>query len=301
MMVAMEPIQLRGEMRYDEPLARHTTWRVGGPADRFYRPADSQDLMTFLRQLDSDEPLFWLGLGSNLLVRDGGFRGTVIATQGCLEDIRVEGATSLRVEAGAACAKVSRFAARKGLCGAEFLAGIPGTMGGALAMNAGAFGGETWERVIKVETIDRQGQVRTRLPAEFEVAYRSVKGPAGEWFLAAYLDLEMGDVESGQEKIRQLLSRRAETQPTGLPSCGSVFRNPADDYAARLIERAGLKNYCIGGACVSDKHANFIINTGHATASEIESLITAVQQQVFTAFGIELHTEVRVIGEGAVE
>ena len=297
MMAAQLNNPLRGEMRYDEPLARHTTWRVGGPADRFYRPADSEDLVAFLQQLPVDEPLFWLGLGSNLLVRDGGLRGTVIATQGCMEEISLETDQVLRVEAGAACAKVSRFAARSGLCGAEFLAGIPGTMGGALAMNAGAFGGETWERVIKVETVDRKGMVREREPGDFEIAYRHVVAPVGEWYLAAYLQLEKGDVESGQEKIRQLLQRRSETQPTGLPSCGSVFRNPPGDYAARLIESVGLKQFCIGGACVSEKHANFIINTGEAKASEIEALIREVQTRVSEKTGINLQTEVHIVGE----
>ncbi|MCG8428029.1 MAG: UDP-N-acetylmuramate dehydrogenase [Chromatiales bacterium] len=296
-MAAFDQTVLRGEMRYDEPLARHTTWRVGGPADRFYAPADSQDLITFLQQLSADEPLFWLGLGSNLLVRDGGFRGTVVALRGCLEEMALVDDVTLRVEAGASCAKVARFAARNGLCGAEFLAGIPGTIGGALAMNAGAFGGETWERVSKVETIDQQGQVFTRTPEQFEIGYRHVKGEPGEWFLAAYLQLEPGDVDAGQAKIRQLLNRRSETQPTGLPSCGSVFRNPPGDHAARLIEQAGLKNTCIGGACVSEKHANFIINSGNAKAAEIEALIKLVQQRVQEMSGIELRTEVRVIGE----
>jgi UDP-N-acetylmuramate dehydrogenase len=299
MMPAVSQQALRGEMRFDEPLSRHTTWRVGGPANCFYRPADREDLVQFLRQLDADEPLFWLGLGSNLLVRDGGFKGTVIATKGSLVASEWRSESLLYAESGVACAKVARIAARAGLCGVEFLAGIPGTLGGALAMNAGAFGGETWERVVSVETIDRFGEVRSRLPEDFEIAYRQVKGPAGEWFLAAELALETGDTDAAQQRIKQLLERRAATQPTSQPSCGSVFRNPPGDFAARLIEAAGLKGKRLGGAQVSEKHANFIINTGSATAQDIEMLIAEVQREVATRSGIELKTEVHRIGDAS--
>jgi UDP-N-acetylmuramate dehydrogenase len=288
---------LRGELREQEPMALHTSWRVGGPAARFYRPADLEDLAAFLEGLARDEPLLWLGLGSNLLVRDGGFAGAVVATLGCLDRLqRLEG-HAVRAEAGVACAKVARFAAREGLSGAEFLAGIPGTLGGALAMNAGAFGGETWDRVLAVETIDRRGHCRERGPSDFRVGYREVHGPEGEWFVAVRLGLEPGDTQAGQARIRELLDRRARTQPTGLPSCGSVFRNPPGDHAARLIESVGLKGRCIGGACVSDKHANFIINRGGATAGDIERLIYQVREQVADATGVRLETEVHVVGE----
>lgn len=299
MMPALNQQSLRGEMRFDEPLSRHTTWRVGGPVSCFYRPADREDLVRFLRQLDSQEPLFWLGLGSNLLVRDGGFKGTVIVTKGSLVASEWRSDRLLYAESGIACAKVARIAARAGLCGVEFLAGIPGTLGGALAMNAGAFGGETWERVARVETIDRSGEVRSRLPEEFEIAYRQVRGPSGEWFLAAELEMEAGDVDAAQQRIRQLLERRAATQPTSLPSCGSVFRNPPGDFAARLIEAAGLKGRRLGGAQVSEKHANFIINTGDATARDIEMLIAEVQREVAAQSGIELTTEVHRIGDSS--
>jgi UDP-N-acetylmuramate dehydrogenase len=299
MMPALDRDRLRGEMRYNEPLARYTSWRVGGPARRLYRPADSADLVAFLRQLDPDEPLLWVGLGSNLLVRDGGFSGTVVATQGCLDDMRRVGDTEVRAEAGVACAKLARFAARAGLLGIEFFAGIPGTLGGALAMNAGAFGGETWTRVREVQTLDRQGRLRQRRPEEFRVGYRSVEGPPGEWFVAARLELERGDPQTTQAEIRRLLERRAASQPTGQPSCGSVFRNPPGDHAARLIEAAGLKGYRIGGAQVSEKHANFIINTGAARAAEIEELIAYVQERVERLSGVLLVPEVHRVGEAA--
>jgi UDP-N-acetylmuramate dehydrogenase len=297
MMPATDDNGLRGELRYDEPLSRHTTWRVGGPARRFYRPADRQDLLVFLRRLEPQEPLLWLGLGSNLLVRDGGFPGTVIATQGCLKSMRWLNDDRLYAEVGLACAKIARAAARAGRCGVEFLAGIPGTLGGALAMNAGAFGGETWRRVVRVETVDRLGEVRRREPGDFAIGYRKVVGAEGEWFLSAELALEHGDVEAAQGEIKRLLERRAATQPTRLPSCGSVFRNPPGDYAARLIESVGLKGLRIGGAQVSEKHANFIVNTGAASAADIEQLIALVQKEVESGTGIKLMTEVHCIGE----
>ena len=206
-------------------------------------------------------------------------------------------ARRLYAESGVSCAKVARSAARAGLCGVEFLAGIPGTLGGALAMNAGAFGGETWQRVVQVETLDRQGQVRVRLPHEFEIGYRQVRGPAGEWFLAAVLTLEPGDIEASRRAIRELLERRAATQPTRQPSCGSVFRNPPGEHAARLIETSGLKGLRLGGAQVSEKHANFIINTGDAKAADMEDLIDEVQRVVEARTGVRLTPEVRMVGE----
>ncbi|MEN8179053.1 MAG: UDP-N-acetylmuramate dehydrogenase [Pseudomonadota bacterium] len=299
MMPAVENHDLRGELLFDEPLARYTTWRVGGPARRFYKPADRFDLQNFLQQLDADEPLLWLGLGSNLLVRDGGFNGTVIATQGRLSEIEMLNGARLYAEAGVTCAKVARSAARAGLCGVEFLAGIPGTLGGALAMNAGAFGGETWQHVEQVETLDRHGQVHVRLPGEFEIGYRDVKGPGGEWFLSAEFSLQKGDIISAQDEIRQLLEKRAQTQPTQQPSCGSVFRNPPGEHAARLIEVAGLKGMRLGGAQVSEKHANFIINTGNASAADIEQLIDEVQRKVEALSKVRLIPEVRRVGEHA--
>ncbi|MCF6280938.1 MAG: UDP-N-acetylmuramate dehydrogenase [Candidatus Polarisedimenticolaceae bacterium] len=295
MMTASE-IKLRGVMRFDEPLSRHTTWRVGGPASVFYQPADSADLITFLQQLTSDEPLLWLGLGSNLLVRDGGFPGTVIATQGSLMAMALTGDETLRVEAGVPSAQVARFATRNALSGVEFLAGIPGTLGGALAMNAGAFGTEIWQRVEWVETVDRFGQLHKRQKSEFKIGYREVQGVENEWFLAAHLQLTPGDSTETVAHIRQLLERRAATQPTRQPSCGSVFRNPEGDYAARLIEAAGLKGSQRGGAQVSEKHANFIINTGSATAADIEALIAQVQDEVERCSGIRLQTEVHRVG-----
>ncbi len=288
---------MRGLCKQQEPMARHTTWRVGGPARLYYQPADLSDLQAFLRTLDKDEAVFWIGLGSNLLVRDGGIDAAVIAPFSGLNALEQIDTRTIRAEAGVASNKVARFAAKQGLVGGEFMAGIPGTMGGALAMNAGAWGGETWRYVVAVETIDRQGELHTRTPDEFDIGYRHVAGPEGEWFVAAHLRFEHGDVEAAQARIKTLLEQRSATQPSNLPSCGSVFRNPEGDHAARLIEACGLKGHCIGKACVSEKHANFIINTGDARAADIEQLIYFVQARVQEQFDVYLQPEVRMVGE----
>ena len=297
MMTALQDIGLRGVMKLNEPMSKHTTWRIGGPADQFYTPADMDDLAQLLKSIAPNEQVFWLGLGSNLLVRDGGIRGTVIALKGSLSEIRLLDDCRLQVGAGATCAKLARFCSKNNLLGGEFFAGIPGLVGGALAMNAGAFGGETWPCVESVMTMDRQGNLQQRTAKDYQIAYRTVIGPDQEWFVSAIFQFQAGDGEQAARRIRQLLDRRAETQPIGLPSCGSVFRNPPNNHAAKLIEQAGLKGKRIGGAEVSPKHANFIINTGDARADDVEALIRYVQQQVKLQSGIELETEVRVVGE----
>jgi UDP-N-acetylmuramate dehydrogenase len=297
MNAAAQTNQLRGNLLLDEPMSKHTSWRIGGPADRYYQPADIDDLAVFLSQLPENEPVYWLGLGSNLLVRDGGIRGTVIATSGVVNGLEQLDEQTVRAEAGVACAKVARFCARAGLSGAAFLAGIPGTMGGALAMNAGAFGGETWAVVKAVETLDQHGTRRLRKPEDFEVGYRHVSGPQGEWFIAAHLQLDKnGQPDELQAQIKSLLAKRGDSQPTSLPNAGSVFRNPEGDYAARLIEACGLKGACEGAACVSDKHANFIINTGEAKASEVEALVERIAQTVKEKQGVALQREVHIMG-----
>lgn len=288
---------LRGTMRENESLARHTSWRVGGEVKRFYQPADIADLSLFLSTLPANEPVYWIGLGSNLLVRDAGYNGTIICTSGVLSDIQILENQRLYVEAGVACPKAAKVAAKNALAGAEFLCGIPGTMGGALAMNAGAFGGETWDIVESVETIDQAGQRYTHAPSDYQISYRHVTGPAQQWFVSCVLKLHAGNASESQEKIKTLLQKRAASQPTQQPNAGSVFRNPANDYAARLIESCGLKGMCIGGACVSEKHANFIVNTGTATAADIEALIEKVQQVVMQETGVALQTEVKIVGE----
>ncbi len=297
-MSAVMDMDVQGELRYDEPLAKHTSWRVGGPADVFFKPSSVDDLSAFLKAVDEDTPIFWLGAGSNLLVRDGGIRGIVIAAARMLRTIDRIDRLTVRAGAGLPCTQLARQCIRWGLGPSEFFAGIPGTMGGALTMNAGAHGGETWERVESVRTIDRDGEVHERAPAEYSVGYRSVTGPANEWFLEATLRFEP-DVTPSMATLDAMLERRKNTQPLGLPSCGSVFRNPEGDHSARLIEAAGLKGMRIGGAEVSTKHANFIINTGDASATDIEELVEHVRQTVLDKHGVELEHEVRIVGEAA--
>ncbi len=291
--------QFLGRIRRDEPMSRHTSWHVGGPAEIYFTPADRAELAAFLRSLSPQTPVCWVGLGSNLLVRDGGLRGVVISTQGVLDRLDRLSENTVYGEAGAACARLARQCIRWGLGPAEFFAGIPGTLGGALAMNAGAFGGETWRHVVEVETIDRHGREHRRNADEYRVGYRRVEPPQPEeWFLAATLRFEMRPTAHERE-VRALLERRRATQPIGEWSCGSVFTNPPGDHAARLIEAAGLKGHAVGGASVSTKHDNFIINHGDATAADIETLIRQVREAVERAYGVSLHPEVRIVGEAA--
>lgn len=292
---------IRGALRVNEPMARHTSWRAGGRAQRFFEPVDAADLTAFLRQLPTAEAVVWLGLGSNLLVREGGVRATVIQTRTALSGLERLQDNQVRVGAGVACAKMARFCAQRGLAGVEFLGGIPGTMGGALAMNAGAWGAETWERVVVVETLDRSGVRHRRRPAEYDIGYRTVLGPVQEGFLSATLQLDPGsDPRALSVRVRALLARRGAAQPVGRPSCGSVFRNPPGDFAARLIDQAGLKGQRCGGACVSTQHANFILNRGDATAADIEALIQHVSYRVEELYGVELQAEVCIVGEVAL-
>lgn len=285
-----------GILLKNEPLAKYTSWRVGGPAEQMFFPEEKQDLIYYLCHLPKPKQLMWIGLGSNLLVRDGGIKGTIINTRGRLKEMARHNTEKIYVEAGVPCAHVARFSVENGLTGAEFLAGIPGTMGGALKMNAGAFGAETWNIVERVEMINAIGRVTLRAADQFSVAYRSVEGDLEEWFLSAILLLKKGEATIGRQKIKALLEQRALTQPTNKPSCGSVFKNPPGHFAARLIELSGLKGYQLGGACVSQKHANFIENTANATATEIEKLIEYIQQTILKDHQVALATEVCCVG-----
>jgi UDP-N-acetylmuramate dehydrogenase len=287
-------------LRLDEPMSRHVSWRAGGRARRFYQPADVADLCSFMRTLAAAEPILFVGLGSNLLVRDGGFNGTVLFTHHALTGIDVQGSTVV-AGAGVPAPHLARFVAKHGGCGAEFLAGIPGTIGGALAMNAGCYGGETWNHVVTVQTIDRRADLHDRSPAEYEIGYRHVRLQAheDEWFVSGRFRFEAGDSAASMARIRELLAMRVASQPLNQPNAGSVFRNPAGGYAARLIEACGLKGFTIGGAQVSPKHSNFIVNLGDATAGDIESVIDHVEATVRERTGVSLVREVRIVGEPA--
>ena len=298
---------LRGTLKRNVPMRKYTSWRAGGTAEWMFQPADLDDLLVFLRGLPADEPLYAVGLGSNLLVRDGGLRGTVLMLHGTLGGLHLEMDGSVYAETGVPGAKLARFAALHNMQGAEFFAGIPGSLGGMLAMNAGCYGSETWEKVLRVQTVNRYGVVHIRTAADYEIGYRHVArsktqdfSPAPEvpeFFIAAWLQFPRGNGESARQGIKALLGKRIASQPLNLPNAGSVFRNPPGDHAARLIEQCGLKGKQIGGAQVSEKHANFIVNTGAATAADIENLILEVQAAVEKQTGIRLHPEVRIIGE----
>ena len=284
---------LRGRLSCDEPMSRHTHWRVGGPARLYFVPADRADLADFLGALDPSLPICYIGLGSNLLVRDEGIGGAVVALGRAFRELKRSGSHGVEAGAGTPCTALARACSSWGLGPADFFAGIPGTVGGALAMNAGAFGGETWDSVRSVDTLDRNGVEHTRSRDQYRPAYRQLEGPAGECFLQARFRFEPA-TQTG--RIRSLMAERRRRQPLNLPSCGSVFKNPPGGFAGELIEQAGLKGLRQGGAQVSTKHANFIVNHGSATAADIERLILKVQATVQAASGVTLQPEVRILG-----
>ena len=315
---------MKGIYKENESLAPLTSWHIGGPADIYYRPQNIDDLSQFLKAIhakqdlstanktetlslpdfSNDDPITWLGLGSNVLINDAGIRGLVIhmlANDGNLNVVETKTDSKIiRAEAGITCAKVAKFCAKEGLEGGEFFAGIPGTVGGALAMNAGAFGGETWPRVVQVEVIDRFGEMVKRLPSDYKIAYRSVQRliepTKQEWFTAGYFEIPCGDGKASAQRIKELLRDRNASQPIGVFSCGSVFKNPEGNFAGRLIEASNLKGFSIGGAQISPKHANFILNLGSASAQDILQLIQHIQATVLKEHQVLLQTEVRTLG-----
>lgn len=289
------------DVQYNYPLAPLTSWRIGGNAQIFIQPLDVASLAFYLQQLPPDVPQTWIGLGSNVLVADTGVKGIVICSRSLL---RLEQLPDLSfyADAGVTCAKFSRFCCRAGFDAGAFFAGIPGTIGGALAMNAGAFGGETWEWVERVVVINTKGEIIERTPQEYEVSYRTVKRKTrndtslnGEAFLGAYFKFGHRRSQDGLDKIKNLLKMRAQTQPIGTLNCGSVYRNPPGEFSAKLIEGCGLKGFRIGDASISDKHANFIINHGKATAQEVISLMQTIEKAVELKYHIKLEREVRLI------
>ncbi|MEM9173531.1 MAG: UDP-N-acetylmuramate dehydrogenase [Pseudomonadota bacterium] len=288
--------QFGDTLAFDVPMSAHTSWRVGGLAQVLFQPRSLESLSQFVRELPAQIPLHWVGLGSNLLVRDGGVAGVVVTTKKLPHDIAQDAQGDVVASAGTPCTTLARQLVRWGLGPSEFFAGIPGSLGGALTMNAGAHGHETWDVVRFARLLHRDGRIRQYTPGDFKIAYRSVVLPAQGWFVGATLRFDP-DYEPSLQHMRELQDRRKQTQPLGLPSCGSVFRNPDGDHAARLIEVAGLKGHQIGGAQVSPKHANFIINTGAATAADIEALITHVQDTVSQHHSVALTHEVRFLGE----
>jgi UDP-N-acetylmuramate dehydrogenase len=291
------PERFMANVRFDEPLSRHTSWHVGGPADAYFMPQSADELGQFLAAMPRRVPIHLLGLGSNVLVRDGGLRGVVVSLLSGLSNIEWQAGTVVHADAGVLCAVLARQCIKWNLGPAEFFAGIPGTVGGALAMNAGAWGGETWRHVVEVDVVTRAGARQTRPASDYQIAYRSVIAPvADEWFIGARFDFPQLP-SSSPGTIDELLTRRRETQPIGAWSGGSTFNNPQGYFAAELIERSGLKGFRHGDAVVSEKHANFIVNEGHATAADIETLMAHVTKEVERQQGVRLQPEVRIVGE----
>ena len=301
MFLDLDTMGLQGELRTQEPMSRHTSWKTGGNADYYYIASDINDLAKFISKLPTSTPITWIGFGSNLLVRDGGLPGVVVSVVGLLNELKKINETDIFIGAGVSCVKVAHFSAKHGLEGIEFLAGIPGTIGGALAMNAGAYGGEIWSYIKEVETINRKGKREIFEKNKFDINYRSVSISENEWFIACKMKLEISTRTVVNDRIKKMLSERADGQPLGKLSCGSVFRNPTNQHAAKLIELCGLKGKKVGGAVISDKHSNFIINTGNATSLDIEQLIEFIQACVYEKYNIKLIPEVRIIGESNKE
>ena len=276
-------------IKFNEPMSKHCSLRSGGMTSEFFLPEDINELSLFLKS--NVKPILLVGLGSNLLVRDRGFNGVTIHTKN-LKELNIKN-KYIESGAGTSLAKLSRFAQANLKYGAEFLSAIPGSVGGALAMNAGAFGSEVWQYVVSVQTISLSGELQERFPNDYEINYRSVKHRfSDEFFISAQFDFNLN---KPNDNVRELLDKRNSSQPIGLPSCGSVFKNPKDNYAAKLIESSGLKGFCIGGACVSEKHANYIINQNNATALDIENLIIHIQNKIKTLHNVELETEIIII------
>lgn len=279
----------------NHPLSRYTTWRTGGAGEVVLIPESIEDLELVLKFIPEDCPVTWLGLGSNVLIQDKGVSGLVIVTQGSILNETSINGDLIYAQAGVPCGQLARFVARNDKAGLEFLAGIPGTVGGALAMNAGCYGGETWDHVTQVETIDRQGVRHIRQKNEFKIAYRKSFFPKTEYFLAAYFKVQEGDKAEGLLQIKTMLDKRNLAQPTNLPNCGSVFKNPEGHFAAALIQACDLKGYQIGGAQISEKHANFIVNINQASSQDILNLIALAKKTVKEKFNIELEQEVKVL------
>lgn len=285
-------------VKEQEPMARHTTFRVGGPARFYICPETPEEAAEVIRVCNREGvPWFILGNGSNLLVSDEGYDGVVIQMYRQMGRIEIEG-TCIRAQAGALLGQIAAKALAAGLKGFEFAAGIPGTLGGAVTMNAGAYGGEMKQVLAEVTVLDREGKLRV-IPAEdLEMGYRTTIIKKENYVvLEALLRLEPGDPQKIRALMDELQEKRSSKQPLSLPSAGSTFKRPEGYFAGKLIMDAGLGGYCVGGACVSEKHCGFIVNQDHATAADIYRLIREVQETVEEKFGVHLEPEVKMLGK----
>ncbi len=291
---------VRGRLRREAPLAPTSWFKVGGPAEVLFRPADADDLIAVLRKLPEGVPVTVLGVSSNTLIRDGGIRGLVVKLGRGFTSVEPDGADGLIAGAGTLCATVAQQAETRQLGRLAFLSGIPGTMGGALRMNAGAYGGETGEVVDWAEAVDAYGHLHRLGPAQLGYAYRHCDVP-GDWvFVRARLRGEPG-AEGIAAEMAAIAEARAESQPLGTATGGSTFRNPQGHKAWQLIDEAGCRGLQVGGAVMSEKHCNFMINEGGATAADLEILGETVRERVLKTSGIALQWEIRRIGEPKAE
>lgn len=282
----------------NEPMKNHTTFRIGGPADYYLCPHSAKEIQKVVEICREEKiPYFILGNGSNLLVSDKGYRGAVIQLWKNVSDIRVDGCL-IEAKAGASLAKIAALALEEGLTGMEFAAGIPGTLGGAVVMNAGAYGGEMKDILKEALVMDEEGKILTLEKENLKLGYRtSIVKEKGYIVLAAVLELQPGNREDIRKLMEDLKQRRAEKQPLDMPSAGSTFKRPEGYFAGKLIMDAGLRGFSVGGAQISEKHCGFVVNTGEASASDVWNLIREVQKRVRENSGVELETEVKFLGE----
>lgn len=291
-----EKIAALGRLKENEPLSAHTTLGIGGPARWYFRPTDAAALAEALAAVPADVAIMPLGRGSNLLVGDAGIDGLVI-DMSHINTIEITGDT-LTAGAGCRMSKVALQCANHGLTGVEFMATVPGDIGGGVAMNAGAFGQQVSDTLQQIVVLHRDGREEAINAQQLTMRYRYTQLPAGSLVVAATFRLQAGDPESIRRRMREIREKRSATQPLAQPNCGSVFKNPENDHAARLIEAAGLKGTCIGGARISNTHANFIINEGGATCADVLALIALVRREVEAQFSVLLEPEVRITGAG---
>lgn len=290
---------VRGELTENAPLAEFTWFRVGGPAEVLFRPADRDDLAAFLKGCPADVPVTVIGVGSNLLVRDGGVKGVVIRLGRAFAGARKIGETRLEVGTAMLDAMVSRAAMEAGIEGLEFYRGIPGSIGGALRMNAGAHGGETKDVFVEAEAVTRQGEIIRLTPADMGFSYRHTDVAGDLIFTSAILEGRKGDKDAIAQRMAEVQEHRENAQPIKSRTGGSTFKNPEGGKAWQLVDAAGCRGLKVGGAQVSEMHCNFLINTGNATARDIETLGEEVRARVKKTSGIELHWEIKRIGEAA--
>jgi len=291
----VEAVSGFGVLRGDELMSRHTTLAVGGPARWFLRPKNRDALMAAMAAVPSDVEILPLGRGSNMLVPDGGFDGLVIDLSE-LNDFSFNGCV-VSAGAGVRMGRFSRQCADHGLSGCEFMATVPGDVGGGVAMNAGCFAQQVSDSLTSIEVVLRSGELKEIDAADLNLVYRHATLPAQSLVVSATFELHPDNPDQIRERMRTMRSRRSATQPLSQPNCGSVFKNPEGDHAARLVEAAGLKGFQIGGARISSQHANFIVNEGEASSADIVALIRRAQRQVEADSGIKLEPEVRLVGE----